>query len=334
MIWGDLAAALEGLSAFESTYASVGCQPTAALTTAARAAAATKALGAGASARLSAALQPLRDHGAALPNAVLALQQRQRQLLTAATLQQDLDATRLKLERCQLAPGTKGRRVEELRQQVAGLEASQAAAAAEYDRLALRNRQELASLKAARGRELAQAVVSFLGVEWRAVRARVHARNSSRRGGGDSCKGLEVVSSSQTSLCHQPGKPAASSTKLTTTRNRPPPKSPSAPSGRRGALPRGAGGRRLAGDRQRAAGAGGRGDGLHGAAPLQGLMRAAAALYSLKAPFYINLHYSPLLYMCRVFSDLESAVNCSSELQSSQHVLVPRADAALAAFLK
>jgi len=163
-IWGDLGAALEGLATFESTYASVGAQPTVALSTAARAAAATKALGAGSSARLTAALQPLRDHAAALPNAVLALQRRRRQLLTSVTLKQDLEAARAKLQQAQLSPGTKGRRVEELRQQIAGLEASQAAAAAEYDRLALRNRQELASLKAARGRELAQAVAHLAGV--------------------------------------------------------------------------------------------------------------------------------------------------------------------------
>jgi hypothetical protein len=109
-IWGDLGAALEGLATFEGTYASVGAQPTAALATAAKACAATRALGASAAAVRGAALQPFRDHAAALPNALLALQQRQRQLLTSATLKRDLEVTRSRLQQAQLAPGTKAKK--------------------------------------------------------------------------------------------------------------------------------------------------------------------------------------------------------------------------------
>jgi hypothetical protein len=110
-VWGDLASALEGLSKFEATYGSVGAQPTAALTTAAQAAAATRALGAASAASLSAALQPLRDHAAAVPNAARALQQRERQLLTSLTLKQDLEAVRARVQQVQLSPGTQGRKV-------------------------------------------------------------------------------------------------------------------------------------------------------------------------------------------------------------------------------
>ncbi|KAI8467443.1 MAG: hypothetical protein J3K34DRAFT_430665 [Monoraphidium minutum] len=163
-IWGDLAAALEGLSTFEATYGSVGAQPTVALATAARACGATKALGGDAAAALSAALQPLRDHAAAMPNAARALAARERQLLTSLTLQRDLDAARARLQQVQLSPGTKGKKLEELRQQVASLEASQASAAAEYERLAGRNADELAALKAARGGELAGAVAHLARV--------------------------------------------------------------------------------------------------------------------------------------------------------------------------
>lgn len=49
--------------------------------------------------------------------------------------------------------------LEDCRQQVAALEASQAAAAAEYERLLARNAAELDGLKAARGAELTAAVV-------------------------------------------------------------------------------------------------------------------------------------------------------------------------------
>ena len=157
--WGDLSSALEGLATFEGSYAGggVGAPPTASLVTAARACAATRALGAASAPRLDAALQPLRDHAAALPNALAALRQRQQQQLTAATLQRDLDATRAKLQTAQLAPATMARRAEALRQEAAALEAAREAATAEYERLAERNEAELAALTAARGRELAAA---------------------------------------------------------------------------------------------------------------------------------------------------------------------------------
>ncbi|GBF89433.1 hypothetical protein Rsub_02005 [Raphidocelis subcapitata] len=164
-VWGDLGAALEGLATFEGTYSSAGVQqPTAALATAARACAASRALGTGGAARLLDALQPLRDHADALPNALAALEQRRRQLLTSVTLQQDLDHVRARLQAAQLAPGTKARRVEELRRGAEALEASQAAAAGGYERLAARNASELAALGAARGAELAAALVHIAGV--------------------------------------------------------------------------------------------------------------------------------------------------------------------------
>lgn len=165
-VWGDLSAALEGLAVFEGTYStpSAPSPAAAALSCAAKAAAATRALGAESALRLSAALQPLRDHSGAMPNVVRALQQRERQLLTSLTLKRDLEQVQGRLQQAQLAPGTMGKKVEQLRQQAAALEASQAAAAAEYQRLAGRNLQELAALKEARGAELAQAVAHLANV--------------------------------------------------------------------------------------------------------------------------------------------------------------------------
>jgi hypothetical protein len=81
--------------------------------------------------------------------------------------------------------------LEDLRQQAEALEASQAAAAAEYERLAERNTAELAALKAARGAELAAAVV-------RAARAShlfliVWGRGGRRRRRlGYGCSGIRV----------------------------------------------------------------------------------------------------------------------------------------------
>jgi hypothetical protein len=64
-----------------------------------------------ASASLSAALQPLRDHHAITPNVLGALHTRERALLTVSTLRQDLEDKRAKLSAAQLMPASQAKKV-------------------------------------------------------------------------------------------------------------------------------------------------------------------------------------------------------------------------------
>lgn len=67
----------------------------------------------------------------------------------------------------QVSPNTSLRRIEILRQQLAQLEAAQAAAQAEYERQAARNSQELSAFRAQRSTEVASTMVAIATVQAR-----------------------------------------------------------------------------------------------------------------------------------------------------------------------
>ncbi|KAG2487039.1 hypothetical protein HYH03_014285 [Edaphochlamys debaryana] len=106
-------------------------------------------------------LSPLHDWLAAVPGATSALAARERCLLTSATLAQDEAAARQRLAEAEargVPTPAAARKLEALRQQVAGLAAAAGAAREEYERVGRRNAEELAAFKAAMSRELADAV--------------------------------------------------------------------------------------------------------------------------------------------------------------------------------
>ncbi|KAL3145148.1 hypothetical protein ABBQ38_001750 [Trebouxia sp. C0009 RCD-2024] len=104
------------------------------------------------------ALSPLHDNLALAPAAIKALKEREAALLTLHAIEADLEKRRhavaLLDSEAQKTPGgvdkAKGRKADNLRNEVAGLEAAVQAASQEYDRVKSRNTQEVSRWKESR----------------------------------------------------------------------------------------------------------------------------------------------------------------------------------------
>lgn len=163
VLLSEASVALAALGTFEGSYSYGDPATVQAASTAAQASQSAGTVASSASASLSAALQPLRDHHAITPNVLGALHSRERALLTVSTLRQDLEDKRAKLSAAQLMPASQAKKVDSLRSQVSQLEVSSAAAEAEYSRQLARNKEELAGLRDSRGRELTAMLAELAG---------------------------------------------------------------------------------------------------------------------------------------------------------------------------